>query len=182
ILWKNTLYNSRYAPIHVPSAVPRSDYSTLSHYPVITPAAIVPQQQNSQIPIEQRTAQSRSFNYQPPNNLYQDNTKPHNSVNSTNNQYQNSIKPHSSVNITNNEHQPRTYDSYNHQPNHKIVNREITYPTNIQNNLPRPSTQKRRVQVVDYSRQTPSTSINEYMTGRNSSIPNRVPDTNKTQS
>ncbi|CAF0982627.1 unnamed protein product [Adineta steineri] len=182
ILWKNTLYNSRYAPIHVPSAVPHSDYSTLSHYPVIISATIVPQQQNSQIPIEQRTAQSRSFNYQPPNNLHQDNTKPHNSVNLTNNQYQNSIKPHSSVNITNNEHQSRIYDSHNHQPINKIVNREITYPTNIQNNLPRPSTQKRRVQVVDYSRQTPSTSINEYMTGRNSSIPNRVPDTNKTQS
>lgn len=75
------------------------------------------------------------------------------------------------------------------QQNYPVTNRGSTYATNPPNNYVTPN-QKRRVQIVDHNRQTPSTTINDNMSGvmsRNSNNApsythyNRTPDPRQSQ-
>lgn len=64
---------------------------------------------------------------------------------------------------------------HQHQSQQQPANRGLTYATNASHHHPPPPPQpssqfnkKRRVQIVDHNRQTPSTSHNDYASGRQS--------------
>jgi hypothetical protein len=109
------------------------------------------------------------------------------------NQYGNNLNPDDGLNLTislhpRNEHESHT-NTYNYnQSNHHTINRGLTYATNGQNNSHPPPPQKRRVQIVDHNRHTPSTVANDYASDRNSrnsnnahlySHQNQTPDAHK---
>jgi len=64
------------------------------------------------------------------------------------------------------------YESYNNRPNYgqpnpQVINRGLTYSVNGQSH-PAPRGQKRRVQIIDHNRQTPSTAGNGFISDRSS--------------
>lgn len=147
LLWNNTMYNSRYIPSYVPSTTARRNYSMPSNQQRIIPPYVSSQQsqQTYQVPNE-RVTQSGPPYYQQTNNEYES--------------YNNNNMP-----------------NYNRSQNQK-VNRGLTYATNGQNyqshppgqnNQPHlaPPGKKRRVQIIDQNRQTPSTVGNGFISSRN---------------
>lgn len=76
-------------------------------------------------------------------------------------------------------------DERNNQPQRQPVHRGLTYATNNQHNHhpppPAGTNQKRRVQIVDHTRHTPSTVHNDYASGRQShNSTNGHPNTHRT--
>ncbi|CAF2970611.1 unnamed protein product [Rotaria sp. Silwood2] len=159
-LWNNTMYNSRYTPSYVPSTNIRRNYPVSTSYPRAGPT-IIPSQQNYQT-LGDHSAQSGPPYHQKPNSLYGVHTN-----------------SEDGLNLTISVHPNNEYESYNDTTNHgqsktQMVNRGLTYATNNQNNHP-PINQKRRVQIIDHNRQTPSTVINENLSERNSRNSNFAP-------
>jgi hypothetical protein len=165
-LLQNTSYNSRYIPS---TTIPRN-YPMSMNYQRTVPPTIPLQQQNYQTS-GGRTTQSIPPYYQQSNNI-----NPDDGLNSTTN-----VHP-------NYEYESQT-NSYNYgQSNHPKVNRGLTYATNNQTYSQPPPSQKRRVQIIDHSRHTPSTVTNGYTSDRNSrnsnqahlySQQNHTPDANR---
>ncbi|UJR36938.1 hypothetical protein I4U23_029649 [Adineta vaga] len=158
VLWKNTLYNSRHIPSYLLSSRSSYDYSmpTNQQRPIIPS---VPSQQ------QQQQQQQQQY-YQIPNVHPKQSHSFH---------YQ---PPNS---FSQNTHTLQTSQTF--EPNHnQNVNREITYSTAVQNNHSSPSTQKRRVQIIDHNRRTPSRAINDHTSGRNSyNSPQQTSNMNKSQ-
>ena len=182
---QNTAYNSRYIPS---TTIPRN-YPIPMNYQRTVPPTISLQQQNYQT-TGGRSTQSIPHYYQQSNNI-----NPDDGLNSATN-----VHP-------NYEYESQT-NSYNYgQSNHPKVNRGLTYATNNQTHSQAPppsqkpyatnnqtysqaplSSQKRRVQIIDHNRHTPSTVTNGYTSDRNSrnsnqahlySHQNHTPDVNR---
>ncbi|CAF4621421.1 unnamed protein product [Rotaria sp. Silwood1] len=158
-LWNNTMYNSRYIPAYVPSTNVRRNYPLSTNYPRVGPV-VIPQHQ-------QKNYQTLGDQSGPP--YYQQ----------TNNLYGNHNNPEDGLNLTISLHPNTEHEFYNDNTNYgpsktQMVNRGLTYATNTQNNHP-PVNQKRRVQIIDLNRQTPSTVINENFSEINSRNSNYAP-------
>lgn len=80
---------------------------------------------------------------------------------------------HHHGNPSNNQHDSHHQNKpRQHQSQNQPTNRGLTYATNASHNPPPPQqsqfNQKRRVQIIDHNRQTPSTSRTDYASGRQS--------------
>lgn len=171
--WTNTMYNSRYiSPYAHSAATARRAYPLSMNYPRSMATGIPGQPVGTQ-PVQPGSHQNPgdSLNQTVPS-YYQSSTDPyaHPSANSND-----------GLNLTISLHPNNEYDmnpqNFPPKSNH-VGNRGMTYATNNDQNHyqpPPPANQKRRVQIVDHNRQTPSTTVNDYAQSRNSRNSNATP-------
>ena len=134
------------------------------------------QQQSYHPPSGDNLNQSMPSYYQPSNDSYGNSSNPNDGLNLTI-----SLHPNNNHEMNNQSYPARS--DYNPPRNNQLINRSFTYAANNQNNHPpalppppAPATNpKRRVQIIDHNRQTPSTTINDYAPSRNSRNSNATP-------
>lgn len=174
----NTSYNSRYIPSYVATNAARrgypASYSTFQTSVSRPYPTTYPSQQPG--PYSGLNDTFDQYN-QPTTDSYRMNHIGEDGLNLT-------ISVHPTNDYPRNSQQPERND--NNYRGNGTMNRPPNYGMHDQNNNHNSqANQRRRVQIVDHSRQTPSTGINEYSYGKNSrnSIPtpthsyvNRTPD------
>ena len=196
--WNNTRYNARYIPSYVPATAARRAYPILTNYPRITSQGVSqsypsqssptqPQLQQQQPQQRQQYQQQQQPYYSAPEENPRQQAPPHHQP--PINHYGSNANVDDGLNLTtslhpNNEYEtnPQSYPGrsvYGQQRN-PAINRGLTYATNDQAGAPPPpppphGNQRRRVQIADNSRQTPSTVINDYGQGKNSRNSNPTP-------
>ena len=159
-LWNNTIYNSRYIPPYGAPTIGRPNYPISTNYQRQGPI-IIPYSQHNFLTQGDRSVLSGPPYYQPGNNQRNNNNHSDDSLNLTI-----SVHPNSEYDTDND------LSKYS-QLKHETMNRGLTYATNNQNNR-YPPAQKRRVQIVDHHRQTPSTVVNDIISERTSHNSNKV--------
>lgn len=141
------MYNSRY----IPSTTVRRNYPAPSYQRRVVPPTYIPSEQQNNQMSDQRISQSGPPYYQQSNEQYGNNNNDDGF--DSNNDYE-------SYNNNNN-----NMSNYN-RSQQTMGNRGLTYATNGQHNPPQG--QRRRVQIIDQNRQTPSTVNNGHISDRDS--------------